>query len=506
MSVLDRTALEASPLADLHAIASELSIDGYRRLRRAALIDAILDKQEGAAPRAVDDDEPPKRKRAASRAGDDDEPPKRKRAASRAGDDDEPAKQEGAAPRAGDEDEPAKQQDDEEERATTRRRRGRRGGRGRTGARSGEAEAEADAEASAEADAEARAEADAGASDEADAGADAAREDDESRDVAAEASAPEEDGAQADRGSGDEELVDGVVELLANGSGFVRVQPPDPSDEDVYVSAAQVKRCELVSGDRITRPKRAPRRSERFASLIRIETINNRPASELADSVRFDDLPAVFPDERLTLDSEDPTLKAIDWLTPFGKGSRVTIVGAARAGKSHTLKQIADVLARHEDLSLQVVLAGVRPEEISGWGQDGVAPVAALSFAASEDALNAVVEPVIDQARRLAARGADAVVLIDSLDGSSPQTARKALASARNIVDGGSLTVIATASAPIGGETTVIALDHDLTSVARFPAIDIFASGTIRAELLVGTEGAAAIARMRVEASEIAAE
>jgi len=106
MSVLDRTALEASPLADLHAIASELSIDGYRRLRRAALIDAILDKQEGAAPRAVDDDEPPKRKRAASRAGDDDEPPKRKRAASRAGDDDEPAKQEGAAPRAGDEDEP----------------------------------------------------------------------------------------------------------------------------------------------------------------------------------------------------------------------------------------------------------------------------------------------------------------------------------------------------------------------------------------------------------------
>src|SRR6202035_3526632 len=107
MSVLDRTALEASPLADLHAIASELSIDGYRRLRRAALIDAILDKQEGAEPRAGDDDSPPKL--------------------------------EGAAPRAGDEDEPAKQQDDEEERSTTRRRRVRRGGRGRTGARSGEA-------------------------------------------------------------------------------------------------------------------------------------------------------------------------------------------------------------------------------------------------------------------------------------------------------------------------------------------------------------------------------
>ena len=312
--------------------------------------------------------------------------------------------------------------------------------------------------------------------------------------------------AEDDRGSGDEEEpVTGVVELLANGSGFVRVAPPDPSDDDVYISAAQVKRCELVSGDRITGPKRAPRRSERFASLIRIETINDRPASELADSVRFDDLPAVFASERLSLESEDPTLKAIDWLTPFGKGSRVTIVGHARSGKSHTLKQIAEVLAEREGLAVQVVLAGVRPEEISDWGDDKVAPAAALSFAASEDAQSGVIEPVIDQARRLAARGADAVVLIDSLDGASPQMARKALVSARNIVDGGSLTVIATASAPIGGETTVIALDHELTSVGRFPAIDVFASGTIRAELLVGKEGAEAITRMRIEASEIAA-
>ena len=451
MSVLDRTALEASPLADLHAIASELSIDGYRRLRRPELIDVILDKQGGGEPRSANGDEQAEhvQERATTQ-------------------EDEP----GAT-----EEQEHEGTQEEEERATTRRRRGRRGGRGRSAARSQSDEAEPE------------------------------DDEDESHEVAAEAPEPAVQAAEDDRGSGDEEEpVTGVVELLANGSGFVRVAPPDPSDDDVYISAAQVKRCELVSGDRITGPKRAPRRSERFASLIRIETINDRPASELADSVRFDDLPAVFASERLSLESEDPTLKAIDWLTPFGKGSRVTIVGAARAGKSHTLKQIADVLAGREDLSLQVVLAGVRPEEISEWGQGGVAPVAALSFAASEDALNGVIEPVIDQARRLAARGADAVVLIDSLDRSSPQTARKALSSARNIIDGGSLTVIATASTPIGGETTVIALDHELTSVGRFPAIDIFASGTIRAELLVGTEGAAAIARMRVEASEIAAE
>lgn len=433
MSVLDRSALQASPLADLHAIASELSIDGYRRLRRPELINAILDKQEGVEPPAGD------------------------------------ASIEAAESA---DEQPRTETTEEEERAAGRRRRGRRGGRGRTTGRDERTEAEVEADAD-----------------------------------AADGEHPERETQPRDeaRGASEEEpLVEGVVELLANGSGFVRVQPPDPSDDDVYISSAQVKRCELVSGDRITGPKRPPRRSERFASLIRVDTINDRPASELADTVRFDDLPAAFADERVAVGTDDATLKAIDWLTPFGKGSRVTIVGEPRSGKSHTLKHLAEALADHEGLSVQVVLAGVRPEEITEWGRGKVAPVAALSFAASEDAQNGVIEPVIDQARRLAARGADAVVLIDSLDGCSPQLARRALASARNIVDGGSLTVIATASAPIGGETTVIALDHELTSLGRFPSIDIFASGTLHPELLVGEEGADRIAQMRLQASEIA--
>ena len=146
------------------------------------------------------------------------------------------------------------------------------------------------------------------------------------------------------------------------------------------------------------------------------------------------------------------------------------------------------------------MLAGVRPEEIPEWNGGPVAPAAALSFAASEDARNGAIETAIDQARRLAARGADAVVLIDTLDGAAPQLARKALGAARNIVDGGSLTVIATASEPIGGETTVIALDAALTSVGRFPALDLGASGTLRPELLVGDAGAEAIVHARAEA------
>jgi transcription termination factor Rho len=293
-----------------------------------------------------------------------------------------------------------------------------------------------------------------------------------------------------------------VVELLPNGSGFLRVDPPEPSDDDVYVSTAQVKRCELVSGDRVSGPRRAPRRSERFASLLRIDTINGQPASELASGVRFDDLPAAFPDESFGLGSDDPTIKAIEWLTPFGRGSRVTIVGAARSGKSEALRRLAAALAGHGELQLSVALAGIRPEEISEWSRGPVDPVAAVSFAASPDAQDHAVELVIDQARRIAARGAHAVVLVDTLDGLHPNAARKALAAARNIVDGGSLTVIATSSEPIGGETTVIALDASLASTGRFPALNLAASGTIRPELLVGEAGAEAIARARREAVE----
>ena len=300
----------------------------------------------------------------------------------------------------------------------------------------------------------------------------------------------------------EDEIVEGEVELLANGSGFLRVNPPEPSEDDVYVSAAQVKRCELVPGDRISGPRRAPRRSERFASLIRIDTINGRPADEVADSTRFDDLPAAFPTERFRLGSEDPTIKAIEWLTPFGQGSRVTLVGPARAGKTEALKRLAATLAGHEGIQLSIVLAGVRPEEISEWQAGAIEPAAAVSFAASADAQAQTIERVVDQARRLAARGSHAVVLIDTLSGLPPHAARKVLASARNIPDGGSLTVIATASEPLGGETTVIAMDPVLASTGRFPAVDLFGSWTIRPELLVGDAGAEAIARARLEALE----
>jgi transcription termination factor Rho len=389
LSIIDRDSLEQSPLADLHAIASELSIDGYRRLRKEELVDAILRRQEG-----------------------------------------QEGQEEGADAVA-------------EEPAPSRRRRSRRGGRGRGSSARGEGEGDG-AEESAEP-----------------------------------APAPEPEPEV-------EEAVEGVVELLPGGAAFVRVEPPEPSDQDVYVSAAQVRRCELVSGDRISGPRRPPRRSERFASLVRVDTINGQPASEVADSTRFEDLPAAFPVQAFGFDSEDPTVKLISERLPIGRGSRVTIVGERQSGKTETLRRLAISLAGQEGLEIRLVLAGARPEEISEWRAGPIEPAVAVSIAASPEAQVQAVEGVIEQARRLAARGADAVVLIDTLEWLPPQAARRALAAARNIVDGGSLTLIATAAAALGGETGVIALDAAVAGSGTFPAVDPEASWTMRGEQLQG--------------------
>src|SRR3954468_13496761 len=207
MPVVDRAALEDSPLADLHALASELGIDGFRRLRKAQLVDRILEHQggDGAAAEPADPAEPEAEAEAETEA----------------------------EPEAGE-----------------KPKRSRRGGRGRS-------------------------------------------RKDEPADTEAEAEAP--GGEKKERPPREERVAEGVVELLGNGSGFVRVDPPEPSDDDVYISAAQVRRCELVSGDKVTGPVRPPRRSERYPSLVRVDTINGRAADEVAEGTHFEDLPAAFP-------------------------------------------------------------------------------------------------------------------------------------------------------------------------------------------------------------------
>jgi transcription termination factor Rho len=324
-----------------------------------------------------------------------------------------------------------------------------------------------------------------------------AEQDDEDRD--------EEDEAPRRRSRGrrdaeEERVAEGVVELLHNGSGFLRVSPPEHSDDDVYVSAAQVRRCELVEGDRISGPVRRPRRSERFPSLVRIDTINGRPADEVAEGTPYDELPATWATERFAFGSEDPTLKALEWLTPFGRGSRVVLAGGAGAGKTEALRLVAGALAETEGLDVHVVLAGVRPEELSEWQAAPAEVVAAATFAAGPEALGQLVERAVETAKRVAARGGHAVLLVDTLDGLPRPFAQRTLAAARNLEGGGSLTVIATAAAPLGGETTVVALDPALALTRRLPALDLTRSATLRPELLVGEAGADAIADARAQA------
>jgi transcription termination factor Rho len=426
MTVLDRSELQASPLADLHLIADQIGLEGFRRLRKADLIDAILG-EKGAADGDSDGGD------VGDSASDGETSERRPRAR-------RPSRSRRASSRKSVESEDEQEEQSAAEKPTPARRTQRaQGGRTR-----------GDREKS-------------------------------------------EDG---------ERVAEGVVEVMGNGSAFLRVLPPEPSDGDVYISAAQVRRCELVSGDRVSGPVRTPRRSERYSSLVRIDTINGEPADSVAEGTRYDELPVSYPSERLAFDSEDPTLKAIEWLTPLGRGSRAVIAGGARSGKSETLRGVLGALAGREGLELSLVLAGARPEEFADWQQGPVAPAVALTFAASPEARAQAIEPVIETAKRIAARGSDAIVLIDGLDGLPPHSARKLLAAARKLTEGGSLTVIATAAEPFGGETTVITLDAVRANTGKLPALDLVSSGTLKPELLVGEDGAEAITRARATAAE----
>ena len=452
MPVLERSELQASPLADLHAIANEVGLDGFRRLRKAELIDAILGE-----------------KSASGEAG-------------------------GSEP----------DSDQAEEGPRPRRRRPTRARRSRD---EGEGAASEDTDVAGRSDADSAGEED----DSADAAAGTGSKPRRSRRRGARAgsstgSSPSQSSTGDDAEDSSEEstarIAAGVVEVLGNGSAFLRVSPPEPSDEDVYISAAQVRRCELVSGDRVTGPVRTPRRSERYPSLVRIDTINGDSADAVSDGARYDELAVDWPRERLALGSQDPTLEAIEWLTPIGRGSRVAIVGARQAGKTETLRRMLEAVEGREDLEVTIVLAGARPEEIAQWREGAVAPVAALSFAASADSQDQAVERAVEAAKRVAARGGDALVAIDGLDGLHPAAARKALAAARNLREAGSVTVIATATEPLGGETSVIALDATLASTGRQPLLDLVHSGTLKPELLVGEDGAEAITKARAAALE----
>ncbi len=402
MSVFSRDALEGSPLADLHAIASELGIEGFRRMRKADLVKAIIIDQGGdpgpdPEPEPVDDD-----------AGDEAaEKPARSRSRRSGSGGSRSGGRESGGSRGG---------------SSSRSEGGRGGGRG---------------------------------------------------------------GSRSDRGSeGAESEVEGTIEVLGNGSAFVRVNPPGQSDEDVYVSAAQVRRCELKSGDKVAGPARPARRSERYPSLVRVVTINGSSADEVSVGTPFDKLEAGFPTQRIGFSSKNSTLKTISSAAPFGRGSRVSVIGPFGSGRSTTLRMLAAELAAIEDIELSVVLAGVRPEERAEWAAAGIEPAGVELLGASSDSQAKAIERVVESARKVTARGGHSAVVIDSLDGLDGAAARKVTGAARNVPGAGSLTVIVALRDPVGGETTSIYLVSQDGGKVGDPAVDKTKSKTLRSNLL----------------------
>lgn len=403
MSVLKRPTLIASPLADLHELAAELALEGYRKLRKEDLVSAILRSQ------GIEDDGPAESESVRDERADGDAAGGRSRRDGR--------RSRASGPR------------ERPERPERSSRRGERpaersAGRGERPAERGDDRAE--------------------------------------------------------------RIATGTVELSGNGSGLLRVA----DGEDVYISAAQVRRCELVDGDEVTGPVRPARRSERHPSLARVHSINGAPSEEVAGAVRFEELAVEYPSERLPIAGSDPVLAAADAAVPIGKGSRVTICGAPHAGKSHLLREYGAALAAVDGLSVAIVLAGVRPEEIADWPQGEDGPETSISSDSPPDVQSAAVWSAVQTGRRVAARGGDAVVLIDSLEALPDGTARRVLGSARKLQAGGSLTVIATASAPVGLETSIIALDVAKRRAGEDP-VDRGGSGTIASDRLVAAKPAA---------------
>ena len=410
MSVLNKKELAESPLADLHQIASELGVEGYRAMRRDDLVGAIL----GASGAAVEADE----EGAEDAPEDTSEGTSEDTSEGTSEDTSEGTSEDTSEGTSDDEpDEPDEPDEVPAEEALERpsRARGRRGRRAP---------------------------------------------------VAAEEPEVVEDEVS------DEEITTGVLDVLANGSGFVRVDASGQSRGDVYVSPAQIRRCELRAGDEVSGPARAPRRNERHPSLVRVESVNAAPAEPIEERPWFADLTPVFPSKKLNAPKE---LKD----APFGRGSRVAIAGPPGAGATTLLRELAQELSGDEELGVQVVLAGALPEEVTEWRRiDGLA-VTGGSFDRSPDAQAQAAELAVERAKRRVERGGHAVVLIDSLEALPAGARRRIFGAGRATEEGGTLTVIAA----VGGERE--ALRWATTRVVLGPDGKLTPeSGTVRAELL----------------------
>jgi transcription termination factor Rho len=321
---------------------------------------------------------------------------------------------------------------------------------------------------------------------------------------------------------------EGVVEVLQDGFGFLR--SPDANylagPDDIYVSPSQIRRFTLRTGDTVEGQIRSPKDGERYFALLKVNTINFEDPDKTRHKVHFDNLTPLYPDERLEMEIQDPTKKdfsarVIDIVTPIGKGQRGLIVSPPRTGKTVLLQNIAQSIStNHPECYLIVLLIDERPEEVTDMQRSVKGEVISSTFDEPASRHVQVAEMVIEKAKRLVEHGRDVVILLDSItrlgrayntvvpssgkvltggvDANALQRPKRFFGAARNIEEGGSLTIIATALIDTGSRmdevifeefkgtgNSEIILDRKVADKRVFPAIDILRSGTRKEELLV---------------------
>jgi transcription termination factor Rho len=323
-------------------------------------------------------------------------------------------------------------------------------------------------------------------------------------------------------------FAEGVLEVLPDGFGFLRA--PDynylPGPDDIYVSPSQIRRFDLRTGDTVSGQVRPPKDGERYFALLKVEAVNSESPEAARDKILFDNLTPLFPNKRLKLETtpDEMSMRVMDLITPIGKGQRGLIVAPPRTGKTILLQKIANsITVNHPEVTLIVLLIDERPEEVTDMQRSVKAEVVSSTFDEPPTRHVQVADMVLEKAKRLVEHKRDVVILLDSItrlarahntvvppsgkvlsggiDSNALQRPKRFFGAARNIEEGGSLTIIATALIDTGsrmddvifeefkgtGNMEVI-LDRRLVDKRVFPAIDINRSGTRKEELLCKPE------------------
>ncbi len=321
----------------------------------------------------------------------------------------------------------------------------------------------------------------------------------------------------------------GVLEILPDGFGFLRA--PDynylPGPDDIYVSPSQIRRLNLMTGDTVEGPIRSPKEGERYFALLKVDSVNFDPPGKARDKTLFTNLTPLHPDEPIKLERKSAnkegnlSMRIMDIVSPIGKGQRGLIVAPPRSGKTVLIKDIANsIVENHKEVILIVLLIDERPEEVTDMARSVAAEVVSSTFDEPPQRHIQVAEMVINKARRLVEHGKDVVVLLDSItrlarayntvvppsgkilsggvDANALQRPKRFFGAARNIEEGGSLTIIASALVETGSRmdevifeefkgtgNMEIVLDRKLADKRIFPAIDLNRSGTRKEELLL---------------------